>query len=135
MLTLAVSVVNNVDHREMLHTNHAKIHVETFYNSTNNKLRLFAISFFACGLKVRFASKPSKVTEPMSVFMLLRLQQDVLTDTIIWFRSSHNSTISPLKLIVCAALSPIVMLFRAQGSWPPRYCLCPGQAKKDEQSL
>lgn len=30
MLTLAVSVVNNVEHREMLHTNHAKIHVETF---------------------------------------------------------------------------------------------------------
>lgn len=30
MLTLAVSVVNNVEHRDMLHTNHAKTHVETF---------------------------------------------------------------------------------------------------------
>lgn len=29
MLTLAVSVVNNVEHRGMLHTNRAKIHVET----------------------------------------------------------------------------------------------------------
>lgn len=29
MLTLAVSVDNNVEHREMLHSNHAKIHAET----------------------------------------------------------------------------------------------------------